>query len=73
MKKLSQIFEIINEDEKAYRDIVDAYIINIGKYFIELEKDFKDLKFDPKQYPDVAVELKEIKKLLRNRKIKIGG
>lgn len=73
MKKLSQLFEVITEDEKAYRDIVDAYIINIGKYFVELEKDLKDLEFDSKKYLEIAAEIKEIKKLLRNRKIKIGG
>lgn len=73
MKTLSQLFEIITEDEKAYQDIVTKYINNIGRYFAELEKDFKDLKFDSKQYPEVASELREIKKLLKNRKIKIGG
>lgn len=62
--------EILTEDEKAYKDIVDNYIVNIGRYFVELERDLVDLKFDGAKYPEADTLLKDIAKTLKNRKIK---
>lgn len=61
--------DVLTEDEKAYKDIVDTYIVNIGRYFVELERDLADLKFDATKYPEANLLLKDIAKTLRNRKI----